>query len=111
MIDARKISTDQEELEKSYEKLLKNSFFKDKTHITLDEILEFKHQMTEVMWSYEFFTYGPDENNNISVKQWLSSIVVCMQTNKVDRYLKQAKKVAKQFPEQTFITKEEYLTF
>jgi hypothetical protein len=67
--------------------------------------------LTEDLWAYEFFTFGPDDKNNISIDAWLQSIIVCMHGVKVDRYLKQIKRVTKVMPEDSTVTFEQFIAF
>jgi len=50
-------------------------------------VLSLKAKMTEDLWHYEFFTYQPDENQTIELKDWLKSVIVCMHGIKIERYL------------------------
>jgi len=54
---------------------------------------------------------GPDDKNTIGLDSWLKSLIVCMHGVKVDRYLKQAKKIHKTMPEETRITYKEFIAF
>jgi hypothetical protein len=67
--------------------------------------------MTEDLWNYEFFTYGPDENGTVGLADWMQSIVVCMSGGKIERYLKRIKKVCKHFSEDERVTLKQYLAF
>jgi hypothetical protein len=44
--------------------------------------------MTEDLWSYEFFTYEPDDKNTISMNDWLRTIIVSMVGVELSRYKK-----------------------
>lgn len=42
--------------------------------------------MIEDLWDYEFYTYEPDENNTISIDDWLKTIIVSMGGVELKRY-------------------------
>lgn len=74
-------------------------------------MLDLKTKIAEAFWHYEFYTYGPDENETISLKNWLKSVIICMHGIKVERYLKQTKKVAESMPDNSRVTYKEFVAF
>ena len=42
---------------------------------------------------YEFFTFKPDEQGQIEMEDFLTSILTCMSGSKIDRYLRRIKTV------------------
>lgn len=42
--------------------------------------------MIEDLWNYEFFSYEPDENNTISIDDWLKTIIVSLVGIELKRY-------------------------
>jgi hypothetical protein len=44
--------------------------------------------MIEDLWNYEFYSYEPDENNTISIDDWLKTIIVSLAGVELNRYRK-----------------------
>ena len=42
--------------------------------------------MIEDLWNYEFYSYEPDENNTISIDDWLKTIIVSLVGVELNRY-------------------------
>lgn len=97
-VDGRKIKATDEEFFETNKRITAN-LFNGKKHIQESELIQFKQQMTEDLWNYEFFTYEPNEQNEIDLDSWLMSIIVCMHGSKVNEVKKRIKKVKKSMPE------------
>lgn len=93
-IDARTVSHTDEGFQTTIENLTKR-IFGAKKKINFNDFIDLRSQIHEDLLHYEFFTFDVDENDTISLQDFLRSIIVCFEPSKHNLYLKQIKKVVK----------------
>jgi hypothetical protein len=112
-IDARQISASEEEF-KATNKGLVDNIFKDKKQINYDDFINLRKSIHIDLIQYDFFTLQIDENDTISIEDFLKSTITCVNPNKHNKYLKQISKVVENLEkngETKRVTFDEYLSF
>lgn len=92
-IDARQIHASEDEFFATNKGLVDN-IFKQRTQINYNDFLSLRSQIHEDLLHYDFFTYELDDNDTISIEDFLKSTITCVNPSKHGKYLKQISKVA-----------------
>ena len=112
-IDARQIHASEEEFKQTNKGLVDN-IFKDRKQINYNDFLNLRSQIHEDLIHYDFFTNELDENDTISIEDFLKSTITCVNPGKHNKYLKQISKVVASLEkegEAKRVSFDEYLSF
>ena len=110
--DARQVSASEEEFMQTNNQLV-DKIFENKKQINYDDFLELRKQMHEDLLHYLFFT-GADENDEMSIEDFLKQTIICVKFSKHHKYLKRIGKVVEMFEKEGVNKKvkiDEFLAF
>lgn len=82
--------------------------------MSYEELISIKNQLRDDIFKYEFNCFDPSEDKTIESKCFMKSIIVYVNLNRIDRYLRHIKDINKAFDQENGskrISEKEFIAF
>ena len=110
-LDARLIKASEEDF-RATNLALCEVLFKGKDVVTKEDIFEIQEKFRTDLWHYQFHSLEPNEQGRISTENFLKSNLQAFTGHSLNRFLKQIKRVTKEFDEKDpGVSLEEFVAF